>query len=713
MLNEDLKHTIQTAYSTLLEAREHKPRYGQKLMIAEIARCLGNVKVNKEGERSSDAPFCVVEAGTGTGKTVAYTLAALPIARSWDKTLVISTATVALQEQIVYRDLPDILRHSGLQFSFALAKGRGRYLCLNKLDRLLSDADPQQAMALYPDEEGAVFSRDAIELYQHMLSSLSDNSWAGDRDDWPEAISDADWQPLTVQRSECTGRRCANVGSCSFFKAREEIHKQDCIVANHDLVLADLALGGGVILPDPAECIYIFDEGHHLPERALRHFSAFSQIQGARRWFEHVIKLMPKLSAKLAGLSLFQHYAQQVPELAMRLENALAQVENLLTPLAEEALDEAGEHNRDIHYRFEGGILPEALSQQAKGLVKDHQALQDLMQKLYDTLDDELGEVKSLEPKQELEVAFSLIGQLQTRVEAQLDLWQHFAEPLREQGPPDARWLSVKDDGNGLDFGLHASPILAADYLRQSLWSRCFAAVLTSATLTALGKFDRFCQRSGISHEAVFTQVPSPFNYQQAKLLVPRLQCEPNNVEGHTQDVIEKLQELVDLKQGTLTLFSSRRQMKAVYEGLPPHWQGHILMQGDSSKQLLLQVHKKAVDSGQGSVIFGLASFAEGVDLPGDYCRHVIIARIPFAVPDDPCDAALAEWIESRGGNAFMEIAVPDAATRLTQAMGRLLRKESDTGQITLLDKRIVSKRYGRMLLQSLPPFTQDIQSQY
>src|SRR5690606_26474781 len=143
-----------------------------------------------------------------------------------------------------------------------------------------------------------------------------------------------------------------------------------------------------------------------------------------------------------------------------------------------------------------------------------------------------------------------------------------------------------------------------------------------------------------------------------------------------------------------------------VFEELPEALREITLVQGDSSKQEMLVQHKKAIDSGAGSVLFGLASFAEGVDLPGKYCTHVIIAKLPFAVPDDPIEASLSEWIEARGGNAFMEITVPDASLKLIQACGRLLRTESDTGKISLLDRRIVTKRYGKAILNSLPPFT-------
>jgi ATP-dependent DNA helicase DinG len=153
----------------------------------------------------------------------------------------------------------------------------------------------------------------------------------------------------------------------------------------------------------------------------------------------------------------------------------------------------------------------------------------------------------------------------------------------------------------------------------------------------------------------------------------------------------------------------SRRQMREVYERVSLGLRDRILLQDHFAKQELLRLHRERIDAGEGSVIFGLASFAEGIDLPGNYCMHVVIAKIPFAVPDDPVEAALAEWVESRGGNPFLEISVPDAALRLVQASGRLLRTEEDTGRITLLDRRVVTRTYGRRILDSLPPFRREV----
>jgi ATP-dependent DNA helicase DinG len=227
--------------------------------------------------------------------------------------------------------------------------------------------------------------------------------------------------------------------------------------------------------------------------------------------------------------------------------------------------------------------------------------------------------------------------------------------------------------------------------------------------MTALNSFERFILHSGAPREANYKIVASPFNYGNAVFSVPAMDCDPGDAQAHTQALVEQLPQLLDPAEGSLVLFSSRRQMLEVFQGVDPALRERILMQGDYSKQEILRRHREIIDSGSGSVIFGLASFAEGVDLPGDYCRHVVIAKIPFAVPDSPLEAALAEWVEAQGRNAFMEISVPDAALRLVQASGRLLRTEQDEGRVTLMDRRILTRRYGRAILDSLPPFRREL----
>lgn len=709
MLSTDLKKQIQKTYTEFLESRELKARYGQKLMIAEIAKTLGAIQLDDENIRESSSHVCVVEAGTGTGKTIAYLLPAIVIARALGKKLVVSTATIALQEQIVNKDLPELLRNTSLNFNFSLAKGRGRYLCLSKLDNLLSEfsgsIDPTQA--LYEDELPSVDAV-GVKLYQSMMDAMASNQWDGEKDSWSGALATEDWQRVTTDHRQCTGRRCSNVSACSFFKARDSLHSTDCIVTNHDLVLADLALGGGAILPTPEDTIYVFDEGHHLPEKALNHFAHHSRVTSTSKWLEQSNKSLSTILGHIGGVGAIERFAEKLPAVLSECKRQL----DIVYPYLDEKLQtvEPNFRGQSNQYRFEGGLISNELMAQAEGINQSFDRLSDLLGKISRELSDAMEDAYCPVPKVDLENHYPVIGAWQARAEANRALWSTFAVADEPKHVPKARWLTLVEMGANLDIEVCSSPILAAHTLEHRLWSRCCGAVVTSATLTALGKFDRYQMRAGTPQDSRYEVVPSPFDFANATLQVPSFSVEANNSEAHTQSLADNLPKLLAIAKGTLVLFSSRRQMNDVYELLPKSNQSQILMQGDSSKQEMLTEHKRIITAGESSVLFGLASFSEGVDLPGVYCEHVIIAKLPFAVPDDPIEASVSEWIEQRGGNAFMEITVPDASLKLIQSCGRLLRTEADTGLITLLDRRIVTKRYGKAILNALPPFTQNIE---
>jgi len=710
MLSDELKQAIQAAYSRFLEQKSLKARYGQRLMIAEVARGLGNIQTDENNERSGDPAVVVVEAGTGTGKTVAYSLAAIPVARQAEKRLVIATATVALQEQIVDKDLPDIIKNSGLKFTYALAKGRGRYLCLSRLDHWLESHGQEQRQADMLAEQGYHLdaSDEHKELFGEMMDRLARGRWDGDRDSWPEAVEDSAWRIITTDHTQCLGRRCGNYDSCSFYKAREGLEKVDVIVTNHDLVLADLALGGGMVLPHPKDTLYIFDEGHHLPDKAINHFAHSTRLQATSEWLNQMEKTVTRLHAQNQLQGDMGNLMEQVPQLAKSIREQQGFVFMTCQDLAEFSPVGNNEYEQPRH-RFVGGVVPEALREQGQELKKGFMQLTDVLSRINDylkkALEDEPG--SSLDSSL-AEEWFPLFGSLYTRADANLALWSSFTAEDAAEVAPAARWLTLTD--SGADIEVNSSPILAAETLRRHLWYAAHGVLLTSATLTALGRFDRFGMRAGLPAVAQTAVVPSPFNYAEAGVLhVPDLGVDIRDQDAHSQAIVRELPALLEGNSGALVLFSSRKQMNDVFEGLDREWRQRVLRQGRLSRQETLNQHKKRVDGGEPSVLFGLASFAEGIDLPGDYCQHVVIAKIPFAVPDDPVEAALAEWIEARGGNPFMEIAVPDASLRLIQACGRLLRNEQDRGQVTILDRRLVTQRYGKALLNSLPPFRRQI----
>ncbi len=703
MLTQEVKQQIQQAYSQFLNNKELKPRYGQKQMIAQIARSISAIESDAEDHRINDAGVCAIEAGTGTGKTVAYALAVIPIAKALGKKVVISTATIALQEQILYRDLPDILRHSGLNFRFALAKGRGRYLCLSKLDQRLNDNAAQEALFIM-DNVAQSDGEESLQLYESMAKALLTSEWDGDKDTWPEEIANEDWQPLTADRNQCSGRRCQHVAQCSFIKARDNLSSVDCIVANHDLVMADLALGGGAILPDPADTIYVFDEAHHLSDIALRHFAGQLRINASLHWFDQCSKIIQEIARTYPSFIKLLDSLDALPSLLLELKQIYNQAKPIIEHLVEPLIEDFSDQYQLPHYRFENGSIPSNLQEIAKLLALRFQVLVDEMMSAHDIISEVLDVNDTGIPLAQLEQLYATIGAMENSAERQWNLWKAYARDNDDM--PDSRWIQIVESGGLLDFELSASPLLAAGTLQQFLWKRCYAAVLTSATLTALGEFNRLALHSGIPDYTDTLVVPSPFDYaSNARFVVPRLKSEPTNHDQHSEEITALLPALVEGHEGVLVLFASRRQLNDVYDLLDGNWQERILCQNNMSKQKLIDQHISNVDAGEKSILFGLASFAEGVDLPGKYCTHVIIAKLPFSVPNDPVESGLAEWFEAQGRNPFMEISLPDASQRLIQASGRLIRNEKDSGQVTLLDKRILTKRYGAQLLNALPPF--------
>jgi ATP-dependent DNA helicase DinG len=701
LLDEASKDEIRQAYTRLMEGKSLTPRWGQRQMIAEIANTLARMVAPEDGR----SPHCVIEAGTGTGKTIAYTVAAIPLARAHEKTLVISTATIALQEQLVLKDLPDIRRHSGLEFDFVLAKGRRRYICLSRLDRLMaSGGEEDPVMPLYPDEAGPVLARDALPVYESMVHALGRGEWDGDRDNWADEVPDDIWFGVTTDHSQCSGRRCPNVGQCSFFKAREALQHADVIVTNHDLVLSDLALGGGAILTPPADTVYIFDEGHHLPAKALNHFSAFCRVGTTLQWLEECRGQLAQAAAAVAAVPDMVDALERLQPLFESCADGMGMVAEMLPTLEDMPLP--GDNRDTLHLRFEYGVVPGPLREQAVALARQFGELHDRLQRLESRFEDAMdGEVSGMD-SEEAEGWYAVFGAMLGRAEANLALWSDYAAGEETGQSPIARWVNVSQSG----YELRSSPVLAADILESHLWPEAAATVATSATMTALNSFERFMLHSGVPRDGSFKVVPSPFDYGNAVLTIPAMDCDPGDPEAHTRSLVENLPRWLDPDEGSLVLFASRRQLADVYDALPDDWRERIQLQGEYSKQETLRRHRAAVDAGKGSVIFGLASFAEGVDLPGDYCRHVLVAKIPFAVPDSPLESALGEWIESQGRNAFMEISVPDAALRLVQACGRLLRTETDTGRLTICDRRLVTRRYGKALLEALPPFRREVE---
>jgi len=680
VLTEEIKQTIQVAYRDWLASNQFSPRKAQREMIGFIAR-----SVTRESSRLG-----VVEAGTGTGKTVAYCLSAIPIAQSLGKKLIISTATVNLQEQVFLKDLPDVQKNAGLEFIFDLVKGRGRYLCLKRLDDYLRESSQEEMPFLDVVEPGQ------IELYQEMLRRFSANQWNGELDSWEGNLDEGDWKSVTNDHRGCTNNRCTFFQQCPFFRARGDLEKADVIVSNHDLLLSDLGLGGGAILSEPGTSIYVIDEAHHLAEKTRAHFTLSAGISGTVQWLETVGNTVGSMTQQLSRPSEFVELAASLAVETSPIQAIFSEISLLVTELTFEVKEE----ERSVH-RFPLGRIPEAIATKFNDLLPHIVALSTIIGKVHERLQEAVaGEVEWLKAG-EAGNWLGPIGALSGRSSALQALVQDYGL-MDLEGPKCARWIVQ----NGSYYEMYSAPIEPGEIINRLLWRECHAAVCTSATLSVGGRFDRFLEQTGLERTTEQLRLRSTFNFPEiATFNVPRLTSDPRDSKAHTDEIARILPDLISEDPSGLILFSSWKQLNGVIKELPDLLKSSMLVQGEDAKQALIANHRENVFKGQQSFLVGLSSFAEGLDLPGDLCRHVVIAKIPFSVPDDPVDQSMAEWIEAQGRNAFYEISVPDAALKLVQACGRLIRHESDYGKITLLDTRIVNKSYGKILMDSLPPY--------
>jgi ATP-dependent DNA helicase DinG len=696
MLTDELKTAIRDAYARIKDGLPgFRARSAQTRMIAEVARAL-----------SQAGGAAVIEAPTGTGKSMAYLIAGVEVARAQKKKLLIATATIALQEQLVERDIPLYLKLNGSDAKVALAKGRGRYVCPRNLRMAASGLADSGQMGLGLDTDLALWSKPPAERDKTVLRRLIDafdhHEWNGDMDAAPETPGDMLRAMITTSAGGCTGRRCAQFMACPFFAARRAVADADIIVANQDLVLSDLTMPGdddnwgGVILPKPDDTLYVFDEAHHMPNKTIDRGAADVPIGTAVRQISRLVRQV-HAAYSLTDKEVIAKLTLDAGDAKLQgLSDALEDIEReiKLSWLPDPAETEP-------MYRGSLGQLPDTWVQHATSLY----ILTSEVHRWLTAVRRTVTEMSEGGPTQE---ALSReLGIALERLDRQVRTWRAWSSDDPEHAPPLARWVTLSRDQQ---FVCHASAVSAGALLRAILWDNASAAVMTSATLSAGGNFRGFADAVGLPDDAVTISLPSPFDLSvQARLEVPALSALPDEREQHAQAVTDWLAEHLDWDAGNLVLFTSRAKLERVLQRLPIDKVRKVRAQGSLGKTQLIAEHIAAVESGKGSTLFGLASFGEGLDLPGKLCETVV-TQLPFAVPTDPVGATYAEWLESRGRNPFLEVSVPEATRLLTQYCGRLIRSETDRGRIVLLDRRVVTRHYGSQMLKALPPFQRVIE---
>ena len=706
-------HALQ-AFDNVVAAQAHlRPRAGQREMAAQVAHTFAHAHLGKptEGEDSPHntavAPsIAVIQAGTGVGKSLAYSAPAIAMALQRGTRVVISTATVALQEQLVNKDLPALAAHLGQPFRYALAKGRGRFVCQLKLERLVGSSDlyPEEADDLFgetlPAKPVAQAERQAQQqFYASMAEALAQGRWDGDRDSLDTPPAPEAWSPVAAEGSSCTGRHCPAFQSCSYYERRKELVAAQVIVVNHDLLLSSL---GARLLPELDNCLLVLDEAHHLPATALAQFASNMDLSRLQ-WLDKLTSRALRI-----GQLLEVEEIADIPQHSSGLRQAMGQ-------LAQAAMAQYGETLKSPEARFgpasariPRGVLPEALLPPLEAVLAHSTGLLDVLRAIAKALRSTIKETPDEAPR--LAALYAQLGSLAPRLEAVFATTELLLHTPAPGQAPAAKWFTLEMDGEWIALQAHASPILPGSTLRQHLWSQVRGGVLTSATLTSCGSFDFFLREVGLHDLPTLAtlEVASPFDYpSQGVLWAHHTQADPKHAGPITQEMVHTLlHDLASVQTGALVLFTSKEQMRQAVDALPSALRSKVLVQNTMPRFALLNKHREQVEAGQASIIFGMQSFGEGLDLPGALCASLFITKLPFAPPDDPVGEARAEWLRSSGRNPFTDLVVPATAIRLAQWVGRAIRTEHDQAQVYCYDRRLCVTSYGQQIQKSLPDFS-------
>lgn len=611
-------------------------RAGQRTMVAHVAQAL-------ELQR-----HLLVQAGTGTGKSLGYLVPALARVGESDQPIVVATATLALQAQIVNRDIPRLLQalepRPESQAQVALLKGRNNYLCLHKLEGGYPEDEPD---ALFDMPSST--SRVGEEVVR--LREWADRTETGDRDELKPGVSDRAWAQVSVSAAECLGRRCPLVEECFSEMARGRAAEADIVITNHAL-LAINAFEGMKVLPEHETVI--IDEAHELVDRVTGAVSGSLTVAMVRRAARSVKKHSKADSGALemAAGTLETAFEGLAEGLLKGLDGRLLTAISAVNDAARTALSDTKPDGQDV----DAGL------QMARSRVSE---VHDMSSRI-------------LEASGEQDV-----------------LWIS-----RQGGWENGRYVAASDTDPAT---LNIAPLSVGLQLRDGLFADR-TVILTSATLTVGDSFDVAAAALGLQGEGAprwtSIDVGSPFDYRKQGIMYVAGDLKPPGFGVH-EGQLERLRELCEASEGgALGLFSSKRAAERAAEYMREHSDLNILLQGESSLKALVEEFSEDVDS----CLFGTMSLWQGVDVPGDSCRLVVMDRIPFPRPDDPIAQARTEAVNRHRGNGFMAVSAHHAAIRMAQGAGRLIRSVSDRGVVAVLDSRVATKRYGGFLMKAMPP---------
>lgn len=599
----------------------------------------------------------LVEAGTGVGKSLAYLVPLLMHSLQVKEKVLVSTYTIALQEQLMNKDLPLLQETLGLAFRAVLVKGRSNYLCRRRLQRATKG-------------QHELFSSPERRELERILDWAA-NAKEGSQQELSPAPSSDVWASVCAERDNCMGKKCPFRKNCFFQRARDRIREADLLVVNHHILFSDMAIrmsGPGFL---PSVSAVVLDEAHTVEDVASDHLGLRISLAAFKYWMRRLY--VPETGKGILGLLKQGDAAHLVTKLWETVPNLFRAIE-----------DAAKFGPRDMQLTLKEPL--EVESSVPETLARLSAKLQELARTYLDREDDE--------------TAAELRGLRGTVDGTATELDQFLGQKLADH----VYWL--EREGKRRSMVLHSAPIEVAPILREELFGPYGSIVLASATLAVEGKLDYCRRRLGAPEECRMLCLGSPFDYaRQVRLLATTGGPEPSDARGYAAVVAGGILRHAIASNGrTFALFTSADLLRRVSDllrvpledaGLVP-----ILQDGSMPRSQMLDLFRRA---DRPYVLFGLDSFWMGVDVKGPALSTVVITRLPFAVPDQPVVAARMHRIEERGGSSFVDYSLPEAILKFRQGFGRLVRSSDDRGTVVVLDPRLSGKWYGRKFLSSLP----------